>query len=257
MNRDELNQLLKEMLREDACWRGWVPYSGLDTLKQGDYYFMGYNPGEGWDNGPLLETTNNLKDWSAYTQQCWRCCRTRCKHAPLGECYSPCRHSPCEHMECSGRLREDKRKRHQNNVIKLMRLLGREPERIFSANAIFIESSKAKDLQDADRLWQKCWRVHQKFLALVRPKWVVCLGNGEELSSFQLMKQMATKPVQKVLNPCNPDCPPHYRTGKLLHASFDLGDAFPLNDVNLLGVPHPTRFTISDSLEHFIVKNVR
>lgn len=243
MDQVELNRLLKQELGDDADQHGWVPYSGLDTLKQGTYYFMGYNPRTDPANKPLLETTNNARDWSAYTQQCWN---KSCQPPP-----------PCQHMDAVGRLKT--REDHQNRVVELADLLGTIPERIFSANAIFVESPEAKDLKDADRLWQKCWRVHQKFLALVRPKWIICLGNGEEFSSFQLMKQRAAAPVQNVSNPCDPDRPRDprdYRMGKLFHAFFDIGDTSPLN-VKVLGVPHPSRFTNADCLKHFIAKNMR
>lgn len=188
VDQGELNQLLKELLRNDASQRGWVPYSGLDTLKQGAYYFMGYNPRTDPANRPLLETTNNAHDWSAYTRQCWRC-----------------RQEPCEHMDAAGRLNQ--REPHQNRVIELAGLLGRRPECIFSANAIFIESPTARDLQNAEGLWDKCWQGHQKFLALVRPKWIICLGNGEEHGSFQLMRQQAEEPEPTVSNPCHADRP--------------------------------------------------
>lgn len=224
MDQVELNRLLEQELGDDAGQHGWVIYSGLDTLAQGDYYFMGYNPRTDPANKPLLETTNNALDWSAYTQQCWK---------------KSCQ-PPCQHMD-AGRLKM--REPHQNRVIELAGLLDTKPERIFSANAIFVESPEAKDLQDADRLWQKCWRVHQKFLALVRPKWIICLGNGEERSSFQLMKQRAGVPTQNVHH-CDPKYRPYYRTGKWFHtSSLDIRDTSPL-DVNVLGVPHPSRFTI-------------
>jgi len=238
VNQDELNQLLREVLGNDAALRGWVPYSGLDTLERGPYYFMGYNPREDQANKPLLETTGNARDWSAYTQQCW-------------ECSSP---APCQHMNAARRLKEGTA--HQDRVIELARLLGTKPECIFSANAIFVESRRARELKNADELWQKCWRVHQRFLALVRPKWIICLGNGEKFSSFQLMKRRAAEPVN-VSNPCDNGRSLDYRMGKLFHASFDTGDTSPLNDVQVLGVPHPSRFPIPDCLKQFIVKNVR
>jgi hypothetical protein len=238
VDQEELNQLLKEMLTHDACQLGWVPYSGLDTLKPGPYYFMAYNPRTDPANRPLLETTNNARDWSAYTQQCWQCPQER-----------------CEHMDAAGRLNQ--REPHQNRVIELAGLLGKRPECIFSANAIFVQSPKAKDLQNPEGLWRKCWAVHQEFLAIVRPKWIICLGNGKEQSSFQLMRQKAEKPEPKVSNPCHADRPPDYRMGKLIRACFDIGETSLLENVNVLGVPHPSRFPIPVCLKHFIEKNVR
>jgi hypothetical protein len=239
LDRDELNQLLQEMLGKDVHKYGWAPYSGLDTLKRGTHYFMGYNPRTDPANRRLLETTNNARDWSAYTQQCWnRDCGQR---------------SPCRHMDTSGQLKI--REPHQDRVVELATLLDTKPARIFSANAIFVQSKGARALKDANKLWQKCWGVHQRFLALVRPKWIICLGNGKELSSFQLMKQRANVHEDSVRY-CDPDCRPKYRAGKWFQASLDIGDTSPL-DVNVLGVPHPSYFTIRGELKHFIAKNVR
>ena len=228
VDQDELNQLLKKMLGNDAGRLGWVPYSGLDTLKQGTYYLMGYNPRRDQANRPLLETTGNAVDWSSvYTKQCWRCPQ-----------------APCEHMDAGGRLKSARAPPGQGDCACML-LLGTIPECIFSANAIFIQSPRARDLQNAGQLWDKCWGVHQKFLALVRPKWIICLGNGQEHSSFQLMRQKAKKPEPKVSNPCHADRPPDYRTGKLFNALFDIGDTSPL-DVKVLGsaaskpISHPS-----------------
>jgi hypothetical protein len=225
------------MLGKDVTKEGWVLYSGLDTLKPGSYYLMGFNPREDDANRSLLETTHHADDWSAYTQQCWK---------------EGCKPPRCQHMDPMGRLTEFEP--HQRNVKALADLLDRKPECIFSANAIFVQSPTAKDLENADELWHKCWQVHQKFLALVRPKWIICLGNGGYRSSFQLLRQKAIEPVPNVCILGRPDFPPSYRNGKCFEASFDLG-ATALR-VKVLGVPHPSRFPINSCLKEFIAKNL-
>lgn len=237
MMQVELNRLLKQELGEDACRRGWVIYTGLDALIHGRYYVMGYNPRTDPANRPLLETTNNATDWSAYTKQCWNCAEPACPH-----------------MGASGRL--TKREPHQNRMIDLADLLDTKPEFIFSANAIFIESPTARELQNANELWDKCWRVHQTFLALVRPEWIICLGNGKDLSSFQLIKDRGADTVQVVDNPCAPGSRPEYRIGKLFHASLDICETNRLN-VKVLGLPHPSRFNMPKELKDFIRTSLR
>jgi len=236
MDQVELNQLLEKELGDDAGRRGWVIYSGLDELRVTITLWV-------ITLGRIRPTSLCLK-------------RRTMPLTGVLTLSSAGKKVASHHASIWMRGRLKMREPHQNRVFELAGLLDTKPERSFSANAIFVESPEAKDLQDADRLWQKCWRVHQKFLALVRPKWIICLGNGEERSSFQLMKQRAAVPTQTVRH-CDPKYRPYYRTGKWFHTSFlDIRDTSPLN-VNVLGVPHPSRFTILDGLKDFIATSVR
>jgi hypothetical protein len=233
VNRDEVNHLLRQKLGEDVHRNGWVCYTGLDAIKKGRYYIMGYNPRIDPANRSLLLSTKNLENWSAYTMQCWN---------------KSCKDDPCVHRDASGRLIE--REIHQDRVVKLAGLLETRPESIFSANAIFVESETAAQLRGARALWEKCWEVHKRFLAEVQPKWIICLGNGEERSSYSLLRRVADDPIA-IPFPPDPARHPRYPHAKAFRASFDIGGPSRM-PVSVLGLPHPSRWGIPVRLQEFI-----
>ena len=59
---------------------------------------------------------------------------------------------------------------------------------------IVAESEKVGELKinpKCDTYVEECWCVHKKMLAVVRPKYIVCLGNGESDSAFSLVREKA------------------------------------------------------------------
>ena len=112
---------------------------------------MGYNPRVDPANKPLLESTTNLENWSAYTKQCWK-----------RNCQSPCTHTStwlAVSYACEP---------HQRRVARLAEQWKHgAAESIFSANAIFVESASAAALKASDRFgisagrstasfWRRC-----------------------------------------------------------------------------------------------------
>jgi hypothetical protein len=213
MLEEELRERLRKHLGARLSARGWLLYSGLDTLAGGRYYFMGFNPAKDPANEPLDSIPIPDENWSAYTQQCWRCEKARCKCEPI-------RFKP-----------------HQRRVTEFMlQLRPLRPERIFSTNAIFVESESVLTLSDREMLWNECWPIHEWMLSIVRPKWIVCLGNHEEASSYSLLRGRCKS--------CVPvgDCT-DFRKGKVFKGSLPISNHESL-DVHVLGLPHPSRFNL-------------
>ncbi len=133
---------------------------------------------------------------------------------------------------------------HQKRVKEYARLLG-EPDikRVFAANAIFLRSRDQGSFPNANEMWKRSWPVHQFFLSIVRPKFIVCLGNGDGMSSFSLLASVAN------------GIPRHsyfgqkksFRDGKWFDGVFDVDGGQLVCKV--IGVPHPSRFGISQNLE--------
>jgi uncharacterized protein len=209
----ELRERLRKHLGARLNTRGWLLYSGLDTLASGHYYFLGFNPAKDPANVPLDSVPIPDENWSAYTQQCWRCEKAHCRCEPI-------RFNP-----------------HQRRVTDfMMQLWPLSPERIFSTNAIFVESETVLTLSDREMLWDDCWPIHEWMLSIVRPKWIVCLGNQEDASSYSLLRGRCGSciPLGDYTD---------FRKGKVFKGSLPISKHESL-DVHVLGLPHPSRFDL-------------
>jgi hypothetical protein len=109
-----------------------------------------------------------------------------------------------------------------------MRELRIQPEETFATNLIFVESRNAKAIYDL-ALFDNCWRLHKQMLAVVRPKFIICLGNGERLSAFSLVRSKADRR----------EADRKYLHFKSFVGSFGLKDGFELT-TTVVGVRHPS-----------------
>jgi hypothetical protein len=202
----ELRELITECLGEEEMNEtGHIIYSGIETIRPGDFYFMGFNPGVDDSNGVLRELPLNMENWSAYTQQCWHC----------GASTGCTRH---------------RKKFHQNNVIAVMTELGLRPEDTFATNLIFRQGSKPAGVY-TEVIRDRYWRLHKKLLMKIRPKYIVCLGNDldeKTLSAFRILRILADQKTDVVLR----------AQGKFCRALFNLDDG-PLTPI-VIGVRHPS-----------------
>jgi len=161
---------------------GQILYSGIDTLARTEsFYFLGFNPAQDGTN-PMLRTLIQddsqlgRKKWSAYTGQCWRC------------------KGQCDPATCPRTGKE----KHQKNVQRIMCELGLKPEETFATNLVFVESRNISGLKtdsrfDFETCLEACWLVHRELLAEIKPKFIVCLGNGkgEQQSAFGFLRGTA------------------------------------------------------------------
>ncbi len=218
MEDTELRQILLECLPVDVLKRrGQLLYSGIDTLRPAKFYFVGFNPAKDDSNLPLCSVPLNRRRWSAYTQQCWY-------------------HPQCERTICP----DFKTRPHQQRVQRIMRELGLQPEETFASNLIFVESRSAEEMCDL-ALFEDCWRVHTKMLAVVRPKFIVCLGNGERLSAFSLVRKKAHRREKDR----------KYKNFKSFVAIFGLDDGLELT-TTVVGVRHPSYPMSPDGLRKWL-----
>jgi hypothetical protein len=126
---------------------------------------------------------------------------------------------------------------HQKRVVKMIMAAGIEPASVFSMNACLIRSSKTSDLPSAWQLWSKhFWPIHQKSLAVVRPKVILTLGNGEGTTAFGMLLNQAV-PGSVLREPTS-----NFRNGKFVRAKFASGsdEIEPL----IIGAPHPSWYDV-------------
>jgi hypothetical protein len=199
---------------------GQILYSGIDTLRAGSFYFLGFNPAADGTNPPLNNLPLNRKHWSAYTRQCW---------------YD---------QGCDALCPKVGKRPHQQRVKGIMSELGLQPEETFATNLIFVESQNIEELK-ADPLFQiyldACWKAHKRMLAVVKPLYIVCLGNGEKDSAFSFVREKADgrENEARCLN------------FKSFDGIFHLNDDFSLS-AKVIGVRHPSRPMSPKGLRGFI-----
>lgn len=204
-----LKDILREYLGDSLKRNGQILYSGIDTLiPGGDFYFLGFNPADDGTNPPLCEVPLDRKDWSAYTQQCWYC------PYPAG---------------CAPSCDKPGKATHQKRVAQMMVELDARPEKTFATNLIFVQSHTVAEIWKDRLVRDCCWRVHEKMLAEVRPKFIICLGYREQRSAYSVVRQKA--------HDCKVE-PPHAHF-KSFSATFRFNDAPDLT-TTVIGVRHPS-----------------
>lgn len=216
---------VREHLKDDADKPGAVLYNGWSTLCKGDLYIMGFNPGGDEKEPTVIQTLNDRPDdYCDYNDGDWG----------NGKGNAP----------------------HQQRVKRLLEKLRNEDKEaicsVFAANAIFIRSTKASDLPDPQDLWKKHWPIHQYFLAIVRPKVIICLGNGDRLSSFSLLR--AVNEISRKYSFCDEQSK-SFRGGKYFAARFLLADN-ESHECTVVGIPHPSRFDFPKNLVEFLKKKL-
>jgi hypothetical protein len=147
---EKARECLAEILQES----GTILYSSCETLKAGDYYFLGVNPGGSPEETKetiqsTLEELRALKKQNAYLDQCW-CGK---------ECIGCCR--PLQ-----------KRFRFLfEDVLEV------DPRVVCATNLIFRRSRSERDA-GGWKMADKCWAVHKAIIQeIVKPRVIITHGS--------------------------------------------------------------------------------
>lgn len=165
MNKEGIIAIAKNSLSELMSLPGGILYSSYKTLKRGDVYYLGYNPGGYSPSGPTVgqrleelpsKTCNDFQDlaWTA---------------------------------EAAGQSTL------QLRVKWVLENLGHRVEDVCSSNLIFAQSRDAKGVPE--RYADVCWPVHEAILDLVQPKLILCCGNSQ-VSAFAYLHQKFRGEIQ-------------------------------------------------------------
>ncbi|MDA8516772.1 hypothetical protein [Citrobacter sp. Igbk 16] len=147
-----LTESLKHHLSGHLERSGSILYSAGSTLKSGDVYLMGFNPG-GNDDDPACKypTISEMIDaltertTNAYLDEGWT---SKGDKAPL-----------------------------QKRVTWLLNALGYQPREVCSSNLIFLRSRDAAGVEY--RIADDCWPIHEEILGIVQPKLILAYGNSD------------------------------------------------------------------------------
>lgn len=215
---------------------GGVLLSGVDTLRPGSAYIMGLNPGgnpaaPGYERS-IFESIHDRSNFSCYTDECWQ-----------PKCAGP--EDQCQHLN-GRKVKPEFLVKHQRNAIAIAAALGLDIAKFFSANAVFARSTRLATLKeqtghDLQEWWSACWKVHQEFLAVVRPKLIISLGYGTNSSAFGLLWREATQPAYRRVGELS------RRGGWAFDAEFPLSNGSKLT-TTVIGVPHPSYMMVGPEL---------
>jgi hypothetical protein len=159
IKKEDLIRLGKETLPLILEKKGELIYSSHETLKKGDVYLMGLNPG-GKGFITIKEHLEKMlqNEENAYLDQCWD--NRVSDKIPKGQ-------APL-----------------QRRVNYLLSELGYNTRDICATNLIFATSRSADDINYG--LAGYCWRFHQKILNIIQPKLILCFGISS-VSSYSFL----------------------------------------------------------------------
>jgi|TARA_B110000263_G_scaffold229733_1_gene223729 hypothetical protein len=196
---------------------GSILYSGNETLTEGDYYFLGLNPGGNTNISVSSDTVMNQlrrKDtnFNEYFQGIWK---ERNKPAT----------SPGMAIL-------------QLRIKTLFSRLGIDLRKTFSSNLVFVRSPVLSELHlNWNDAGEKCWEVHKVMLSIVKPK--IILVFGDDARDFIRKKMIVKTSDLWNLESTNKEYIFGCITGSLL-----VGDSNEQHEVCLISTPHLRRFKI-------------
>lgn len=245
MTRDQLASVVATELGPLAEVSGSVLGVSASALRPGRFYIMGLNPGgdpttHGETILQSLRGPDHPLGWSAHSHDCWKC-----DDRPT-----------CQHRDPDGRVAEVHLRPHQRRVQEAYRALGVVPGEVLATNAIFARSTGEDTLHGTGGLgawewWEKCWPVHQRMLAEVRPDWIVTLGKGYGTSAFGFLMDKAKVPRRDVRPLGNDD----YSDARTFSGTVPLAEGSLA--IRVLGLPHPSYYGVSDLLQAAIREELR
>ena len=148
------------------CKSGSFIFSSAETLKKGDIYFLGTNPG-GNPEDEDKSLKGEIKDFpnrtsNAFLDECWR---SECKYSDNP---SKCDLKNENNCEKGNHLI-------QKRVKKLLESLGLVVEETCYSNLIF-ERTKDTSKLDIKEEAEKYWCVHEEIIKVIQPKLILVHG---------------------------------------------------------------------------------
>ena len=149
-----LDTLIAELKSSGLAERpGKLLYSGLNTLKPGDVYLLGYNPG----GDPEVEAGSILSHLISADVQ---------RNEYIDAQWRP-----------GGRLHRRGEAPMQKRICCMLTALGLDVRSVCASNVIFVRSRGIAALRSPEELANTCWPVHRQVLKIVQPKHIITLGD--------------------------------------------------------------------------------
>jgi len=216
MKKEDLIRLGKETLPLILDKNGEIIYSSHETLKKGDVYFLGLNPGGGGGTKikEHLEGMLNKKT-NSYIDELW---------------------------DDRGRVEIPKGQANlQIRVKYLLSKLNFDTENVCASNLIFttsrdIDSLEYGELSNFNGLASYCWEYHKIILEIIQPKIILCFGNGDK-SPYTFIHSIYGGEEKKI-------CAKHKNWKCKAFNTIIQG-----RNTNVVSVPHLSRYDIREKID--------
>lgn len=185
---------------------GNLLYSAASTLKPGEIYLIGLNPG-GSPNDISQTVQDSLNSLGAKTSNSFLDESWRIRGRDLHEGQAPL----------------------QKRVNWLLTSLGAKTRDVCASNLIFERTSNSRNI-DYPAMADICWPVHQEILRIVRPKLIVCFGNSA-VSPYQYLK-MRLEAASEFKFPSG-------------HGSWTCRSFRSALGLKVVGLPHLSRYAVN------------
>jgi len=194
----------------------------LNTLKNGPIYYLGFNP------GGSIENSIYFKDYEENLECFKKKKRNWCEF--IDETWPP-------HKEAGNAPLQRRVKSILEIILKELKI-DQGISDIFCTNLYFFRSPNARKLPKHELL--NCWKYHEEFLKIIRPKIVVCNGNGKNISAYTVFRKYFDSLGKNDIK----ELDPLKIYGKYSIKSFTIENSFwGIPRVLVLGVPHLSRFS--------------
>ncbi len=152
MRKDEIPEIARNALAGLLEKPGSILYSSHETLKPGDVYLLGFNPG-GSGGNPIERSIKQLltETANAYLDESWEN-----QNGVWAKGEAPL----------------------QKRIQWILKSLKLNPRDVCASNLIFFRSRKANDIDFS--LAKQCWPVHEAILSVVKPKLIIAFGNSRK-----------------------------------------------------------------------------
>ncbi len=230
MNHTEFSEKATQILNQGNLpvdTNGAILYTTFDTVRKGDYYIIGLNPGgnpnQPDDKYPLYSEMTiekslkecKLQDYNEYTK-IW------IEGRPL---------MPL-----------------QRNVNYLAeKFLQKDSIEICCTNLIFkVTKDAVKLTPEFDVLANLCWDVHKMLLDIIQPRIIIAFGNQDKLSPFHFLRHKAGFPTlkERLAN-----------HGKYYRIKYFKG-TIEGRETIVLGLPHLSRYCIYNGNKDVIINEI-
>lgn len=173
VEKEQLPGFAANVLKHILDDMGEVVYSSHETLKKGDVYLLGLNPGGSSQEHPETHIPYTIRthlermlrrETNSFIDECWE---NGLSNFPIGEAIL------------------------QKRVIALLKGIGiDDPRTVCASNIIFKTSRSSADL--CFGLAGLCWPVHEAILKIVQPSLILTYGI-QKVSAYEFLKALFLK----------------------------------------------------------------
>lgn len=233
----EFELLVTEILNEEVKRSGEVLYSSIETIKKGDIYLMGTNPG----GGDIITIKEDLELLYKFNEDEYKSRKQKTNYN--GYFDDNWQNGNNKSIEAGVDTLQIKMK----NLFERINYNLRD---VCSTNLIFFTTQDVNKIKSELNMTFKeaadiCWPVHEKLLKIISPRIVISFGNSDNDSPYSYLKRKFNISIQDIDKI-------YLGYGKYYFKIFRF------ENITYIFMPHLSRFSIkNDEVYDYIKKFLR